>query len=126
MDKTLLINLIWAVVFFVLSVVAQFISAYLKAKGVVTEEAAHQIAVAEEAFSTVEHAGKQKMELCIDALYDMIPAPVRMFFTREMIGQIVQKVFDEVEKYKNVWIESSAEKLAQKLEEEQLEANAAE
>lgn len=125
MDKTILINVIWAVVCFILSVVAQFIAAYLKAKGVVTEEAAHQIAVAEEAFSTVEHAGKQKMQLCIDALYALIPAPVKMFFTREMIGQIVQKVFDEVEKYKNVWIESSAEKLAQKLEEEQLEANAA-
>ena len=126
MDKTLLINIIWAAACFVLSVVAQFIAAYLKAKGVVTEEAAHQIAVAEEAFSTVEHAGKQKMELCIDALYGLIPAQVRIFFTREMIGQIVQKVFDEVEKYKNVWIESSAEKLTQKLEEEQLEANAAE
>lgn len=126
MDKAILINIIWAVVCFVLSVVAQFLAAYLKAKGVVTEEAAHQIAVAEEAFSTVEHAGKQKMELCIDALYALIPAQVRIFFTREMIGQIVQKVFDEVEKYKNVWIESSAEKLAQKLEEEQLEANAAE
>lgn len=126
MDKTILINIIWAVVCFILSVVAQFLAAYLKAKGVVTEEAAHQIAVAEEAFSTVEHAGKQKMELCIDALYGLIPAQVRIFFTREMIGQIVQKVYDEVEKYKNVWIESSAEKLAQKLEEEQLEANAAE
>lgn len=125
MDKTLLINIIWFAVCFILSVVAQFIRAYLKAKGVVTEEAAHQIAVAEEAFATVEHAGKQKMELCIDALYGLIPAQVRIFFTREMIGQIVQKVFDEVEKYKNVWIESSAEKLAKKLEEEQLEANAA-
>lgn len=126
MDKTLLINIIWFAVCFILSVVAQFIRAYLKAKGEITEEAAHQIAVAEEAFATVEHAGKQKMELCIDALYGLIPAQVRIFFTREMIGQIVQKVFDEVEKYKNVWIESSAEKLAQKLEEEQLEANAAE
>ena len=126
MDKTLLINLIWAVVCAIIGIVARFICAYLKAKGVVTEEAAHQIAVAEEAFSTVEHAGKQKMELCIDALYGLIPAQVRIFFTREMIGQIVQKVFDEVEKYKNVWIEASAEKLAQKLEEEQLEANAAE
>lgn len=126
MDKTLLINIIWFAVLFVLGVVARFITAYLKAKGVVTEEAAHQIAVAEEAFATVEHAGKQKMELCIDALYGLIPAQVRIFFTREMIGQIVQKVFDEVEKYKNVWIESSAEKLAQKLEEEQLESNAAE
>ena len=126
MDKAILVNIIWAVVCAIIGIVAQVIYAYLKAKGVVTEEAAHQIAVAEEAFSTVEHAGKQKMELCIDALYGLIPAQVRIFFTREMIGQIVQKVFDEVEKYKNVWIESSAEKLAQKLEEEQLEANAAE
>ena len=38
MDKTLLINIIWAAVCFVLSVVAQFIAAYLKAKGEVTDE----------------------------------------------------------------------------------------
>lgn len=111
MDKTILINIIWSVVCFVLSVVAQFLAAYLKAKGVVTEEAAHQIAVAEEAFSTVEKAGEKKMQLCIDALYDMIPAPVKMFFTREMVGEIVQKVFDQVEKYKDVWVQSAAEKL---------------
>ena len=111
MDKTLLINLIWAVVCAIIGIVAQFISAYLKAKGVVTEEAAHQIAVAEEAFSTVEKAGEKKMQLCIDALYDMIPAPVKMFFTREMVGEIVQKVFDQVEKYMDVWVQSAAEKL---------------
>lgn len=111
MDKAILINIIWAVVCFVLSVVAQFLAAYLKAKGVVTEEAAHQIAVAEEAFATVEHAGKQKMECCIDALYALIPAQVRIFFTREMIGQIVQKVFDQVEKYKDVWVQAAADKL---------------
>ena len=111
MDKTLLINIIWAAVCFVLSVVAQFIAAYLKAKGEVTEEAAHQIAVAEEAFATVEHAGKQKMELCIDVLYGMIPSQVKIFFTREMIGDIVQKVFDQVEKYKDVWIDKAASEL---------------
>lgn len=112
MDKTLLINIIWAVVCFALSVIAQFIGAYLKAKGEITEEAAHQIAIAEEAFATVEKAGAKKMECCIDALYGMIPAPVKMFFTREMVGQIVQKVFDQVEKYKDVWIQAAAEELA--------------
>lgn len=111
MDKTLLVNLIWAVVCAIVGIVAQFISAYLKAKGVVTEEAAHQIAVAEEAFATVEHAGKQKMECCIDALYALIPSQVRIFFSREMVGQIVQKVFDQVEKYKDVWVQAAAEKL---------------
>lgn len=111
MDKTLLINIIWAAVCFVLSVVAQFIGAYLKAKGEITEEAAHQIAVAEEVFATVEKAGEKKMQLCIDALYGMVPAPVKLFLTREMIGEIVQKVFDQVEKYKDVWIDKAAAEL---------------
>ena len=124
MDKAILINIIWAVVCFVLSVVAQFLAAYLKAKGVVTEEAAHQIAVAEEAFATVEHAGKQKMECCIDALYALIPSQVRIFFSREMVGQIVQKVFDQVEKYKDVWVEAAAQDLVGKIPEiaEEVEA----
>lgn len=122
MDKTILINIIWAVVCFVLSVVAQFLAAYLKAKGVVTEEAAHQIAVAEEAFATVEHAGKQKMECCIDALYALIPSQVRIFFSREMVGQIVQKVFDQVERYKDKHVQELADKLVGKLEDEVVEA----
>ena len=126
MDKAILINIIWAVVCFILSVVAQFLAAYLKAKGVITEEAAHQIAVAEEAFSTVEHAGKQKMEACIDALYALIPAQVRIFFTRQMIGEIVQKVFDQIEKYKDVWVKEAAEKFASDLENKEIEENAAE
>lgn len=126
MDKTLLINIIWAAVCFVLSVVAQFIAAYLKAKGAVTEEAAHQIAVAEEAFATVEHAGKQKMELCIDVLYGMIPSQVKIFFTREMIGDIVQKVFDQVEKYKDVWIDKAASELIWNLPDDLPEEEAAE
>lgn len=111
MDKTILINIIWAVVCFILSVVAQFLAAYLKAKGVVTEEAAHQIAVAEEAFATMEKAGEKKMQYCIDALYDLIPAPVKLFLTREMIGEIVQRVFDNVEKYKDAWIDKAASEL---------------
>ena len=121
MDKTLLVNLIWAVVCAIIGIVAQFISAYLKAKGAITEEAAHQIAVAEEAFATVEKAGEKKMQLCIDALYNMIPAPVKMFFTREMIGQIVQKVFDQIEHYKDVWVEAAAESIIGKLPEEEPE-----
>lgn len=111
MDNTLLINVIWAIVCFILSVVAQFISAYLKAKGEVTEEAAHQIAVAEEAFATMEKAGEKKMQYCIDALYDLIPAPVKLFLTRQMIGEIVQRVFDNVEKYKDAWIDKAASEL---------------
>lgn len=125
MEKSVIVNIILAVACFVLSVVAQFVAAYLKAKGIVSEEAAHQIAIAEEAFSTVEHAGQQKMQLCIDALYGMIPSQVRIFFTREMIGEIVQKVFDQVEKYKTVWLDSAAEKLVGKLENEIEEQNAA-
>lgn len=111
MDKTLLINIIWFVVLFVLCAVARFITAYLKAKGEVTEEAAHQIAVAEEAFATMEKAGEKKMQYCIDALYDLIPTPVKLFLTRQMIGEIVQRVFDNVEKYKDAWIDKAASEL---------------
>lgn len=111
MDKTLLINVIWFAVLFVLGVVAKFITAYLKAKGEITEEAAHQIAVAEEAYAAMEKAGEKKMQFCIDTLYDLIPAPIKLFFTREMIGEIVQRVFDNVEKYKDAWIDKAAQEL---------------
>lgn len=124
MDKTLLINVIWAIVCFILSVVAQFVSAYLKAKGHITEEAAHQIAIAEEAFATVEKAGERKMQLCIDALYGMVPSQVKLFLTREMIGEIVQRVFNSVEKYKDAWIDKAAHDLVGKLPDLNEEADA--
>ena len=111
MDKTLLINIIWAVVCAIIGMVAQFIGAYLKAKGAVTEEAAHQIAVAEEVYASAEKAGEKKMQLCIDTLYELVPYQVRLFLTREMVGQIVQRVFDQVEKYKDVWIDKAASEL---------------
>lgn len=126
MDKTLLINIIWFAVLFVLGAVARFIYAYIKAKGVVTEEAAHQIAVAEEAFATMEKAGEKKMQYCIDALYDLIPAPVKLFLTREMIGEIVQRVFDNVEKYKDAWIDKAASELIGNLPDDLPEEEAAE
>ena len=66
------------------------------------------------------------MQLCIDALYGMVPAPVKLFLTREMIGEIVQKVFDQVEKYKDVWIEAAAESILGKLPEEEPEEAPAE
>lgn len=126
MDKTLLINIIWFAVLFVLGAVARFITAYLKAKGEVTEEAAHQIAVAEEAFATMEKAGEKKMQLCIDTLYELVPYQVRLFLTREMVGQIVQKVFDQVEKYKDVWIDKAASELIGNLPDDLPEEEAAE
>lgn len=126
MDKTLLINIIWFLVCFVLSVVAQFIRAYLKAKGEVTEEAAHQIAVAEEVYASAEKAGEKKMQLCIDTLYELVPYQVRLFLTREMVGQIVQKVFDQVEKYKDVWIDKAASELIGNLPDDLPEEEAAE
>ena len=126
MDKTLLINVIWFAVLFVLGVVAKFITAYLKAKGEVTEEAAHQIAVAEEAYAAMEKAGEKKMQFCIDALYDLIPAPVKLFLTREMIGEIVQRVFDNVEKYKDAWIDKAASELIGNLPDDLSEEEVAE
>ena len=126
MDKAILVNIIWAVVCAIIGMVAQFIGAYLKAKGAVTEEAAHQIAVAEEVYASAEKAGEKKMQLCIDTLYELVPYQVRLFLTREMVGQIVQKVFDQVEKYKDVWIDKAASELIGNLPDDLPEEEAAE
>ena len=38
----------------------------------------------------------EKMDYCIDQLIKIIPAPINLFITRDMVRMFIQKVFDEI------------------------------
>ena len=101
----------------------RFILVYLKAKSELIETDTEQqiwkhapelIAEAEEAYKMVEKAGKQKMQMCIDALLPLIPEAVAGIFTGDVIQRIVQTVFDSMKEFADYSIDKAAEQLAGK------------
>ena len=86
---------ILSIVFAVLTVVGTFVAYYFKAKNTI-------IAAANGAINNAEDSGKpgnEKFEMAVDELYALIPAAVKPFISREFIGTLTQKAFDEIDKF---------------------------
>lgn len=77
--------------------------------------APEQIAHAEAAYSEVQKAGAEKMEMCIDNLMDMVPGSMVDLFSRDLIRSIVQRAFDAVRAYADLSIDKYSAKLAAKV-----------
>lgn len=54
---------------------------------------------AEEIYKDVVKAGGKKHTYVVDALYQLVPAPLHLVFTKEMISGIVDRAFAEIENY---------------------------
>lgn len=54
---------------------------------------------AEEDYKDVSHAGGQKFEQVVNKLYELVPDALHSFITKEMIEDMVQNTFEEMEKY---------------------------
>lgn len=65
----------------------------------VTANAAIFIVEAEKAYQDVSNAGGQKFEYVVDKLYSLVPDFAKFIITKEMIGEIVQNTFDQIEEY---------------------------
>lgn len=76
-----------------------FLSAYLKTKSTLKEKVNEGIATAEEIYKDSTKAGGEKFEWVIDFLYQYIPSVLKPIFTRDMISNIIQSAFDEIQKY---------------------------
>lgn len=76
-----------------------FLSAYLKTKTTLKEKVNEGIATAEEIYKDSTKAGGEKFEWVIDFLYQYIPSVLKPIFTRDMISNIIQSAFDEIQKY---------------------------
>ena len=78
----------------VLMVIFGFITSYIRTKSELINKAGDFINKAEEDYKDVSKAGAYKFEWVVETLYGFVPAPMKMFITRQMISEITQKVFD--------------------------------
>ncbi len=95
MDTKLIIEVIKIVVYVVLGGLSIWYSANAKLKG----QVGSIIEEAEEMYKDATKAGGQKYEYVIAQLYNILPVPMRIFFTKEMMGQIVDNAFEAIESY---------------------------
>ena len=95
------------VLFAVLWIVAGFFAWYFRTKTNLFNMATEAIAKAESEFADVSKAGNQKMQWATEFLYQYIPAPLKMFITKEIVTKILQSAFD--------WMKNFAEQQMDKI-----------
>ena len=83
----------------ILMVVFGFLVWYLKTKTTLLQQAEDAINSAEKAYESVAKAGNEKFEFCVEILYNYVPAPLKIFITRDMIAGIVQTAFNSMANY---------------------------
>ena len=94
----------------ILTLIFGALSAYFRARDKLRDSSIKYIAEAEELYKDSTKAGKEKFSWVVDALYDLIPAPLKMFITKKCIEKIVQSSFDAIEDYAKMQFEIAIEK----------------
>lgn len=84
---------------------------YFKSKTVLTEKVTGLIAQAEDTYKDATKAGGAKFDWVVNHLYVYVPAWLRPLITREVIGQIVQFVFDSVQSYAKLQLDRMTDKV---------------
>lgn len=73
----------------------------------VTANAVIFIKQAEEEYKDVSNAGGVKFEQVVNRLYSLVPDTLKMIVTREMIAEIVQSTFDQIEEYVRLQLDNA-------------------
>ena len=102
---------IYSIVMTALMVIFGFLCSYIKTKTNLISKAGDFINKAEEDYKDVSKAGAQKFEFVVEALYGLVPAPMKMFITRQMISEITQKVFDQATEYATKQLDKVVDKI---------------
>lgn len=76
----------------------------------ITAKAVIFIKEAEENYKDVTNAGGKKFEEVVNKLYALVPDGFNKIITREMIAEIVQSTFDEIEEYMTVKLDETIDK----------------
>ena len=95
----------------ILWVVFGFLVTYFKEKTKLVEHAKYAINSAEKQYELYTKVGYQKFEYAVDMLANLVPAPLKIFITRELIGEIVQKAFDGMEAYAKKQLDKVVDKV---------------
>lgn len=83
------------IILVVLTVISTFVGYYFKVKEKITKEINKYINEAEDG-STV---GAEKMEIVVNNLYSLVPAPYKGILNKNVIEKMVQLAFDKIEEY---------------------------
>lgn len=98
----------WKTIFNVVCVVSVIIfylfAEYYKRSATLRDFIAQLIADAEKEFADKEKAGKEKMSWVLDHLYAKIPLPLKPFFSRADLENLVQSIFDWIAQYADIQV----------------------
>jgi len=93
-----------------LAVILGALSAYFAENEKLQNGAIKYIAEAEEIYKDTTKAGGIKFAFVIDSLYNLVPAPLRIIITRNLIEGIVQSSFDSIEEYAKIQMDKAVNK----------------
>lgn len=74
------------------------------------------IADAEETFKDTVKSGTEKKTYAVDVLYGMIPTPINLIVTRDVIEDLVQKTFDEITRFTKNQVDKAVDKIEEVLD----------
>ena len=82
----------------------------------ITARAVIYIREAEENYKDTTKAGGEKFAQVVDKLYTLVPEGFNKIITREMIEEIVQSTFNEIEEYARTALDKAVDKINVKSE----------
>lgn len=77
----------------------------------ITAQAVVYIAEAEKDYKDTTQSGGKKFEQVVSKLYDIVPDALHGIITKEMISEIVQSTFDEIQEYVRLQLDNSIDKI---------------
>lgn len=77
----------------------------------ITAQAVVYIAEAEKDYKDTTQSGGKKFEQVVSKLYDLVPNALHGIITKEMISEIVQSTFDEIQEYVRLQLDNSIDKI---------------
>lgn len=77
----------------------------------ITAQAVVYIAEAEKDYKDTTQCGGKKFEQVVSKLYDLVPDALHGIITKEMISEIVQSTFDEIQEYVRLQLDNSIDKI---------------
>ncbi|HPX00536.1 MAG TPA: hypothetical protein PKY98_07280 [Sedimentibacter sp.] len=91
------------------------LSAYFRAHDKLRDRSIKYIVEAEELYKDSTKAGGEKFSWVVDALYELIPSPLKIIVTRKCIERIVQSSFDAIEDYARMQLDIAVDKYLKSL-----------
>lgn len=77
----------------------------------ITAQAVVYIAEAEKDYKDTTQSGGKKFEQVVNKLYNLVPDALHGIVTKEMISEIVQSTFDEIQEYVQLQLDNGIDKI---------------